>query len=173
MTLFEVALKASFNGYLFSLTRRFPSARICIWCNGENDIIEIFVRNEEEYPLVMEEIKQSGILAIVEESSDDRRICSTVHECHCLKENTIVRHIGKLDVLNIFPNIIEDGWSYHRLILFRHEDLNELLRRLGNWGWTYEILRKTPFNGFIASSLTITADALFSSLTEKQIIVSS
>jgi predicted DNA binding protein len=117
----------------------------------------------------MEEVRQSGGLEIVEESSSDRRICSTIHECHCLKENTIIRHIGKLDVLNIFPNIIEDGWCYHRLILFRHEDLDELLRRLGNWGWTYEILRKTPFNGFIASSLTITADALFSSLTEKQI----
>lgn len=31
-----------------------------------------------------------------------------------------------------------------------------------------EILRKVDFDGFIASSLTLTADALFSDLTEKQ-----
>jgi len=55
------------------------------------------------------------------------------------------------------------------VIVFRHEDLEELLRRLEKWGWVYKILRKVPFNGFIASSLTLTADALFSNLTDKQI----
>jgi len=35
-------------------------------------------------------------------------------------------------------------------------------------GWFYKILRKVPFDGFVASSLTMSADALFSGLTEKQ-----
>jgi len=35
-------------------------------------------------------------------------------------------------------------------------------------GVKVEILRKVPFDGFIAGSLTLTADALFSDLTEKQ-----
>ncbi len=57
---------------------------------------------------------------------------------------------------------------YNRLIVFRHKDLEELLRRFENWGWVYKILRKVPFDGFIASSLTISADILFSGLTERQ-----
>jgi len=35
-------------------------------------------------------------------------------------------------------------------------------------GFRFEVLRKVDFDGFIASSLTLTADALFSDLTEKQ-----
>ena len=169
MTLFEVALKVTFNAFFTELTRRFPSAKVFIWCNRENDVIEVIVRNPEDYPLVMEEIRALNISEIVEESSDNRRLCLIVHKCHCMLQDTIVRHIGKLDILNIFPNLIENGWVYHRLMVFRHEDLEELLRRLEKWGWVYKILRKVPFDGFIASSLTLTADALFSGLTEKQI----
>ncbi|MFB0501986.1 MAG: helix-turn-helix domain-containing protein [Candidatus Bathyarchaeia archaeon] len=169
MTLFEVVLKVSYNAFFTDLTRRFPSASIYIWCNRENDIIEVIVRNPEEFPLVMEEIRKFPFMGVLEEISDDRRLYLNVHECHCMRQDTIVRHIGELDILNIFPNMIENGWAYHRLIVFRHKDLEELLRRIEKWGWVYKILRKTPFDGFIASSLTLTADALFSDLTEKQI----
>ncbi len=162
-------MKVTFNAFFIDLSRRFPSAKIFIWCNRENDVIEVVVKDPEEYPLVMEEIHACNILGVVEESTDNRRFCLIVHECHCMLQNTIVRHIGKLDILNVFPNFIENGWVYHRLIVFRHEDLEELLRRLEKWEWTYKILRKVPFDGFIASSLTLTADALFSDLTEKQI----
>ncbi len=169
MTLFETVLKISKSALFIDLSRRFPSTKIFIWCNKENDVIEVIVKDPEEYPLVLQEIKDYDIRGITEESSDNQRFCLIVHDCHCMKEDTIVRHIGKLDLLNIFPNLIEKGWVYHRLIVFRHEDLEELLRRFENWGWTYKILRKVPFNGFIASSLTLTADALFSDLTDKQI----
>lgn len=169
MTLFEVVLKVTLNSELVNLSRRFPSAKIFIWCNRENDVVEMVVRDPEEYPILLEEFRACNMPGIVEESSDNRRLCLILQECHCMKLDTIVRHIGKLDILNIFPNFIENGWVYHRLIAFRHEDLEELLRRLEKWGWIYKILRKVPFDGFIASSLTLTADALFSDLTEKQI----
>ncbi len=169
MTLFEVALKVAIpNGFLFDITRRFPSMSIFIWCNRENDVVEVVVRNPEDYPMVIDEVRARPWMGIIEEVSDDRRLYLNVHECHCMKQDTIVRHIGELDILNIFPNVIENGWSYHRLIVFRHKDLEELLRRFENWGWVYKILRKVPFDGFIASSLTITADALFSDLTGRQ-----
>jgi predicted DNA binding protein len=169
MTLFQVTLKVAFDSFLINLSRRFPSAKIFIWCNREHDVLEVIVKNSEDYPLVMEQIRAYPIMGVLEEVSDDNRIYINVHECHCMNQDTIVRHIGELDILNIFPNMIEKGWVYHRLIVFKHEDFEELLRRFDNWGWIYKILRKVPFDGFIASSLTLTADALFSSLTEKQI----
>jgi len=169
MTLYEVALKVTFDAFLVNLSRRFPSATISIWCNRQNDVMEVVVRNHEEYALIVEELRARPILGILEESSINNRIYLTIRECHCMKEDTIVRHIGELDLLNIFPNIIENGWVYHRLIAFRHEHFEEFLRRLENWGWNYKILRKASFDGFIASSMTLTADALFSELTERQI----
>ena len=174
MTLFDVALKVSFldtdnhRHFFTDLTRRFPSTSVFIWCNRENDVIEIVVRNPEEYPLVLEEFRTWPIPGVVEEVSDDRRLYLNVSECNCMDQDTIVRHIGKLDILNIFPNMIENGWAYHRLIVFKHEALKELLKRLENAGWFYKILRKVPLDGFVASSLTMSADAVLSGLTEKQ-----
>lgn len=170
MGLFDVALKMTNvrTPSFLDLTRRFQSASIFIWCNRENDVIEIVVRNPEEYPLVVEEIQAIHIDDVIEEITDEQRLYLNVNSCHCMKQNTIVRHIGKLNILNIFPNMIENGWSYHRLIVFRHKDLEELLKRLEKFGWHYKILRKTPFDGFVSSSLTMSADALFSGLTEKQ-----
>ena len=169
MTLFEVALKVAIpKSFYADITRRFPSMSIFIWCNRENDVVEVIVRNPENYALVMDEFRTHPWMGVIEEVSDNRRLYLNVSECHCMKQDTIVRHIGELDILNIFPNIIENGWTYHRLMVFRHKDLEELLRRFDNWGWTYRILRKVPFDGFIASSLTLTTDALFSGLTERQ-----
>jgi len=169
MTLYEVVLQSTFDDDFFDLTRRFPSSKMFTWCNREHDVIEVIVENPDDYPLVMDEVRKTEIRGIVEESSDNSRFCLIVHECHCMFEDTIVKHIGKLNLLNVFPNIIENGWAYNRLIAFRHEDFEELLRRLDKWGWDYKILRKVPFDGFIASSMTLTADALFSGLTQKQI----
>jgi predicted DNA binding protein len=171
MALFDVALKVTRTrgqSFFIDLTRKFPSTSVFIWCNRENDVLEIVVRNPEVYHFVMEEIREYPIMDVIEEISDDRRLYLSVHECHCMNQDTIVRHIGKLNILNIFPNMIENGWAYYRLIVFRHKDLEELLTRFEKWGWLYKILRKTPFDGFVASSLTMSADALFSGLTEKQ-----
>ncbi len=175
MALFDVALKATHlravpqSQYFFEdLTRRFPSASVFIWCNRENDVIEIVVRNPEEYPLVVDEIQARHMRDVIEEISDEQRLYLNVHRCNCMKHDTVVRHIGKLNILNIFPNMIENGWAYHRLIVFRHKDLEELLKCFDKWGWYYKILHKTLFDGFVSSSLTMSADALFSGLTEKQ-----
>ncbi len=175
MALFDVALKITHlrtrphsQSSFEDLTRRFQSASVFIWCNRENDVIEIVVRNPEDYPLVVKEIQAAHIMDVMEEIADEQRLYLNVHRCHCMNHDTIVRHIGKLNILNIFPNMIENGWAYHRLIVFRHEDLEELLERFEKWGWHYKILRKTPFDGFVSSSLTMSADALFSGLTEKQ-----
>jgi predicted DNA binding protein len=168
MTPSEVVLKVTFDSFLINLSRRFPSARIFIWCNRENNVIEVIVKNLEDYPQVMEEIRTRNLLDVVAESYDNHRLSLIIRKSHCTMENTIVKHTGSLDLLNIFPNSVENAWGYHRLIVFRHEDLEELLRRIEKCGWIYKVLRKVPFDGFIASSLTLTADALFSDLTERQ-----
>ncbi|MBX5327404.1 MAG: helix-turn-helix domain-containing protein [Candidatus Bathyarchaeia archaeon] len=78
------------------------------------------------------------------------------------------KNIDSLNLLHVSPVVYEKGWEYYRIIAFRHGDVKRLLQRLEERGFVFEILRKVPFDGFIASSLTLTADALFSALTEKQ-----
>jgi len=166
MTLFEVILQLTYDDPFISISRRFPSSKIFSWCNREHDVVEIIVENPEEYSLMMEQIPE--IDGIVEQSSDRDKVHLIIHTCSCMMEDSMVRHIGTLDLLHVYPVICEKGWEYHRIIAFRHEDFEELLQRLEKGGWVFKILRKVPFDGFIGSSLTLTADALFSDLTEKQ-----
>ncbi len=71
--------------------------------------------------------------------------------------------------MHLSPVIHERGWEYYRAIVFRHDDIDSLFKRFDEKGYQYEIIRKAPFDGMISSTLTLTADAIFSSLTEKQL----
>jgi predicted DNA binding protein len=170
MALFEILLKLTHDSPFLEISRSFPSVKMFFWCNGEHDIIEMVVGNLEDYPLVMERIRKTGACAkVVEESTDLTKIYLIIQKCACTRQNSVDVHIGTLNLLHVFPVVMEKGWEFHRIIAFQHEDLEELLQRIEEESWAFEILRKMPFDGFIASSLTLTADALFSDLTQKQI----
>jgi predicted DNA binding protein len=169
MTLSEVVLRETHDEFLLNMTRRFSSLRIFIWCNQENDVVEVNARNAEDYSIAMEEIRQNWYSEILEESSDNHLCYLSVHRCSCMSEDTMVRHIGTLDLLHVFPSVLEKGWAHHRIIAFNHIDLNKLFLRLEKAGWRFDVLRKTTLSGFIATGSTLQADVLFSHLTEKQI----
>lgn len=137
------------------------------WCNKEHDVYEIIVGNPEVYSFMMEQLPliDGGL---IEQSSDRSKIHLIIHEYTCMMENSVIKHIGTLDLLHVYPVILEKGGDYHRVIAFRHGDLEELFKRIEKSRWVCKIIYKVPFDGFIASSLTLTADALFSDLTGKQ-----
>lgn len=167
MTLFEFVFKVMHDCPFGNISRRFPSLRMFVWCNREHEVIEIIVENREEYSAVMGEI--SKIDGIIDVSSDRHKVHLITKKCFCTMENSIGKNIDEFNLLHISPVIYKKGWEYYRLIAFRHKDVQGLLQKLKEKGFMYKILRKVPFNGFLASSLTLTADALFSDLTDKQI----
>ena len=136
------------------------------WCNREYDVIELITDEPDEYSVVIDEI--SKIKGMVEKSSDLHNAHFFVKKCFCKAEDSVTRILDEFDLLQISPIIYRHGWEYYRIIAFRHEDLKALMQRFEKRGLKYEILRKVDFDGFIAGSLTLTADALFSDLTEKQ-----
>jgi len=167
MPLFEVVFKVTHDCPFGNISRKFPSLKMFVWCNREHEVVEAIVEKPEEYAAVMKETSKMD--GLIEETSDGHKIHLITKECFCNLENSIGKNIDTFNLLHVLPVVYEQGWEYYRIIAFKHEDVNGLFRRLDSKGFTYEILRKVPFDGFIASSLTLTADALFSSLTEKQI----
>jgi len=166
MTLFEVVFKVMHDCPFGNISRRFPSLKMFLWCNREHEVIEVIVEKQEEYTAVMEEISKIG--GIIGESSDRHKVHLITKRCFCTMENSVGKNIDALNLLHVSSVIYEKGWEYYHVIAFRHEDVESLLQRLEDKGFVFEILRKVPFDGFIASSLTLTADTLFSDLTEKQ-----
>jgi predicted DNA binding protein len=110
----------------------------------------------------------SRIQGMVDKSSDLHNAHFFVKKCFCKAEDSVTRIIDEFDLLQISPIVYRHGWEYYRVIAFKHKDLKGLMQRFEEKGLKSEILRKVDFDGFIASSLTLTADALFSDLTEKQ-----
>ncbi|MGB9622753.1 MAG: helix-turn-helix domain-containing protein [Candidatus Bathyarchaeia archaeon] len=159
-------MKVSHDCPFCNISRKFSSMKMFAWCNREHEVIEIVTDYVEGYLSVKKEVSKLG--EIVEESSGVGKVHLFTKKCFCAMENSIIMNIDSLNLLHISPVIYEGGWEYHRIIAFRHEDLKNLLDRLQGQGLDFEILRKVPFDGFIASSLTLTADALFSDLTDKQ-----
>jgi hypothetical protein len=167
MPLFEVVFKVTHDCPFGNISRKFPSLKMFEWCNREHEVLEVIVEDHEEYAAVMEEL--SKLRGIIGKSSDRDKVHLVMKTCYCSLENSVTRNIDACNLLHVAPVIYEQGWEYFRVIAFKHEDLEELLQRLDEKGFEFEILRKVPFDGFIASSLTLTADALFSDLTAKQI----
>ncbi len=166
MPLFEALLKVTHDCPYANISRKFPSLKMFAWCNNERDIIELVIENETEWQPIMEEAAKA--FDIVEETSDQSKVHILVKPCTCGGENSVSNKIEASNLLEVPPIMYDQGWEYYRLIAFRHKDLESLLQRLEEKKWAFEILRKVPFEGFIAGSLTLTADSLFANLTEKQ-----
>ena len=166
MPLSEIVFKVSHDCPFSNISRKFPSLQMFSWCNRDHDVFELIVEEQEAYSSVMEEISKFD--GIIETSSDDHTVHLVTTNCSCNKENSVNINIDAFNLLLVPPMIYEQGWEYYRVIAFRHEDWQGLLHRLQELGFVVELLRKVPFDGFIASSLTLTADALFSNVTEKQ-----
>ena len=166
MTLFDVAFKLTHDCPYCNISKKYPRLKMFDWCNREHDVIELIVDKPEEYSIVVDEI--SLIKGMVEKSSDHHNAHFFVKKCFCKTEDSVTRIIDEFDLLQIPPIIYRHGWEYYRVIAFGHKELKGLMQRFEERRLKYEILRKVDFDGCIASSLTLTADALFSGLTEKQ-----
>jgi len=166
MTLLEVVFKVTHDCPFCDISRKFPSMRMFVWCNREHDIIEVIAEKPEEYLVATKELYK--IPDIVEESSDRGNIHLITKTCSCEKENSVTRVIDSFNLLHVSPAVIEKGWEYYRVVAFRQKEVKGLLDEFEKRGFTCEVVRKVPFDGFLASSLTLTADALFSDLTKKQ-----
>jgi len=167
MPLFEAVFKVTHDCPLSNISRKFPSLKMFEWCNREHEVIEIIVEDHEQYSAVMEEIsKLSGIIGKL---SDRDKIHLVTKSCSCTYEKSVSKNIDACNLLHVMPVVYKQGWEYHRVISFKHEDVKRLMQLLEEKEFAFEIMRMVPFNGFIGSSLTLTADALFSDLTEKQI----
>jgi len=167
MPLTEVMLKMSYDHPFCAISRKFPSLKIFVWCNEEHDIIETIAEKQDENSAAIKEL--SKISEIVDKLSDQHKVQLITRKCRCKLEKWMGSGIGSFNLLYLSPIVYEQGWEYCRIIAFQHEDVKRFLRQLEEKGFLTEILRKVPFDGLLASAMTLTADALFSDLTEKQI----
>jgi hypothetical protein len=166
MTFFEAELKITHDCPYVSLSRKFPSSKIFVWCNFQNEIIEIVAGDEEEYLQLVDEVGELG--DVVSRSSDGYNVHLMAKECNCTITNSVAKNAEASDVLRLTPTIIMGGWEYHRVIAFDHDNLVSFMDLLEKNGFEYEVMKKSQLRGQLSTSLMLNVGSLFSDLTSKQ-----
>ncbi|MGD9395509.1 MAG: helix-turn-helix domain-containing protein [Candidatus Thorarchaeota archaeon] len=167
MPLFEVVFRARYENPLSEITRDHPSVKIFQWCNDKHDIMELIMQKRDAYDQIRSDMTK--VVEIIDEIHNGANTHVITRMCACGGPGTVQNYLGDPSLLLIPPIAYENGWEHLRLIAFRHENVKKLMTKLRDDGFEVEILRKKPFDGYIASSLTLTTDALFSGLTDKQV----
>jgi predicted DNA binding protein len=166
MPLYEAEFKISHDCPHVSISRRFPSSKIFVWCNYRNEIIEFVAGDEEEYLGLLEEVGRLG--DVVSTSSDGFNVHLIAKDCNCTIKNSVARNAEAADCLHLTPTITMGGWEYHRVIAFNHDDLARFMDLLEENGFEYEVLKKAELHGQLSTSLMLNVDSMFSELTSKQ-----
>ena len=165
MTIFEALFRVRHDCPFIDLTSRYPSLKIYGWCNKVHEVLEVIVGSPKEYEAVLGEVEK--LADVLDESPDRQEARLITSTCFCTPENSVDLNIGDLNIIEIQPTVNEGGWEYYRVIAFKHEDLATLIERLQGRGFELEMLRKTPFEGSLSSTL-LSTDSIFSPLTGKQ-----
>jgi len=167
MVLYEVVFKVTHDCPFCNISKRFSKLKMFVWCNRTYEAVEVITEDPKEYSIVLNELSKIG--RIIDESFDGHKAHMIIKQCTCRLENSVGKNIDDFNILHVSPVAYEKGWEYYRIVVFQHRDMDRFFQRLEDKGTIYKILRKMPFDGFLASSLTLTADALFANLTDKQV----
>ncbi|MFW9963001.1 MAG: helix-turn-helix domain-containing protein [Candidatus Sifarchaeia archaeon] len=167
MSLFEVVFRAKYDNPISEITEDNPSVKIFQWCNDKYDIMELIMQKQEDYDQIRGDMSRA--VEIIDEIHNGGNTHVITRMCACGGPGTVQNYLKDPTLLLIPPIAYEGGWEHLRLIAFRHERVKKLITKLREDGFEVEIIRKKPFDGYIASSLTLTTDALFSGLTDKQV----
>jgi predicted DNA binding protein len=154
------------------LSKKFPGARISLWCNDHTDILEIESNGLDSFQEIQKELTfystkyKSKII--------DKTLCKdkfqlVARACLCgpssgINVGTVVR---ANNFLQIPPPVFFGGWEYHRLVGFEDNDVRGLLKGLDKVGKT-EILHKGETDGTTDKAFLLSLGSLFGNLTEKQ-----
>lgn len=167
MPLFEFVFRTFYDNPFSKITESNPEVQLYQWCNDKHDIIELVLQKPEDYGPVRKEFSKS--VEIVEEIDNGANVHVITRMCACSAAGTVMSHLNDPTLLVVPPVTYEKGWEYYRMIAFKHDSITKLVTKLRDLGYNVEIIRKVPFDGYMAGSLTLSTDTLFAGLTEKQI----
>ncbi len=166
MAVFELEFKIRHNCRFADFSVRNPLAGIHKWRIKNHEIIEVFSRDGTENPDAFKDAcALDGIIDYVRDEYQSHLISKSIP---CGVDSIIDDCSSELDILHVAPASYYGGWEYHRVIAFRQEDITKLIEKFHDCGYMPWILRKVPFSGFSAGSMTVRTESLFEGLTDLQ-----
>jgi predicted DNA binding protein len=154
------------------LSKKFPGARISLWCNDHTDILEIEANGLDSFQEIQKELAFYSThykSKIIGKTLCQDKFQLVARTCMCGPAGgaTVGSVARANNFLQIPPPVLFGGWEYHRLIGFEDNDVRSLLKGLDKVGKT-EILHKGTTDGTTDQTFLLSLGSLFGNLTEKQ-----
>ncbi|OLD02134.1 MAG: hypothetical protein AUJ07_09370 [Crenarchaeota archaeon 13_1_40CM_3_53_5] len=176
--MFELFLRIQHKCPNNDLSRKFPGARISVWCNSGADILEIEADGLESFEGLQREL--AGQCSRLEGRVRGRIISKTycqdrfqlvARTCMCTRgeETTSTGPIiERYNFMEVPPTLLMGGWEHYRLVGFDDADMKGLLRDLDKIGPTEVLHKKSLHEGVTDDTFLLSLSSLFGQLTEKQ-----
>ena len=154
------------------LSKKFPGARISLWCNDHTDILEIESDGLDSFQEIQKELAYYSThykSKIIGKTLCQDKFQLIARTCICGPDGgvTVGSVVRANNFLQMPPPVFFGGWEYHRLVGFEDNDVRGLLKGLDKVGKT-EILHKGTTDGTTDKAFLLSLGSLFGNLTEKQ-----
>ncbi len=172
--MFELFLRIQHKCPNNDLSRKYPGARISVWCNSGADILEIEADGFESFEGLQKELTgQSSRLRgrIISKTycQDKFQLVARICTCSRGEETTSTGPIIEQNhFMEVPPTILMGGWEHYRLVGFDDADMKGLLRELDKIGTTEVLHKKSIPDGVTDDTFLLSLSSLFGQLTEKQ-----
>ncbi len=172
--MFELFLRIQHECRYNDLTRKFPDARISMWCNSGADILEIESNDLDAFEGIQKElasISKQYETKILSKTITQGRIQLVTKTCSCeeMVKTPTDEIFEKYDFMEVPPSVMTGGWEHYRLVGFENSDLKGLLKHLDSNGKAEVLYKKTIPEGVTDDTFIVSLSSLFGQLTEKQL----
>jgi predicted DNA binding protein len=152
---------------LTRITAAHPGARLLLWCNLQNDVVEIRGVSGFEAARIVEEFEQAeGQVRRLQGSADAPR--SLVFRCPHRRVASVSRLVERHGSLLIPPIVSEGGWDRFRVFCYEEAQVPAFFAGLRAMG-EFELLSKSRLDGpVVEQQFMVPAAEILGSLTAKQ-----
>ena len=145
----------------------FPDAKMVLWCNGSNEILQISVPDSLPLPEVLKAAQKS--LCAREIVQDGRSALTVMRDCVCRQYRSVGTIADESDVWLIPPVIFGNGWETHRILSKGRTSLQHFIAEVKRTG-KVEIVSNQPREHLdVIHDLSVIPVHFFEGLTERQI----
>jgi len=145
----------------------FPDAKMVLWCNGSNEILQISVPDSMPLPKILKAAQKS--LCAREIVQDGRSALTVMRACVCRQYRSVSTIADESDVWLIPPVIFGNGWETHRILSKGRTSLQHFITEVKRTG-KVEIVSNQPREHLdVIHDLSVIPVHFFEGLTERQI----
>ena len=164
MSLWEAALRASYDYPFIEISRTVPETPISMWCLWNRELLQVPSRDPKVLRTVESGIRKAG--HVIDRWMDARSSRLFLLECTCSRYESLWNILSAHECWDDPPVVYRDGWASVRAMSFEAERLRELYQDFQKHGRA-ELVRKRELSLSVLPT-SVWTHVLFEDLTPKQ-----